>query len=202
MTTKRPGPKFTGVDTYQDRLGRFFFRYPMDWHQFQLQDGRDGVLFSPQAENPTTWFAVWVEDLKEHVVAEDLQVVRQGVDKGLSELPGVQIESATDSTLGNLLKFERIYTFQDGEATRKWKQWLLYVDHWLMVVTFQGESPEEWEYWLPMGNYSFAFFNFPQALWFAVDRELAEQRAKSKTPFVDATGVYDAESEDAEDAGE
>ena len=42
---------------------------------------------------------------------------------------------------------------------RKRKQWLLYVDIWLIVLTWQGSSPEEYEYWLPMGNYAFATFN-------------------------------------------
>ena len=197
MTTKRPGPKFTGVDTYRDPQGRFFFRFPSDWHRYELQDGREGVLFSPQAANPQTWFAAWAEDLKEHVVAEDLNVLRKGVDQGLSELKNVQVESASDVTMGNLIKFERIFTFEDNGQTRKWKQWLLYVDHWLMVVTYQGENPEEWEYWLPMGNYSFAFFNFPEALWFMVDRDLAAQRAKDQTPFVDTkTPIAQAEDEE------
>jgi hypothetical protein len=75
--------------------------------------------------------------------------------------------------LGNLVKFEHVFTFRDGEATRKWRQWQLYVDHWLMVATFQGESPEEYDYWFPIANHSFLSFTLPEQLWFAVDRDLA-----------------------------
>ena len=107
-------------------------------------------MYSPHAENPQTWFSVWVVDLKEKIVAEDLPVLRQGVEQGLAKLDDVQIEESTDNALSNLVKFERIFTFRDGEARRKWKQWQLYVDHWLMVVTYQGESLEEYDYWLPI----------------------------------------------------
>ncbi len=177
-TTKRPGPKFTGIDTYRDPLGRFTFRYPSDWYEHPLRDGLEGAMFSPQAENPQTWFSAWVVDLKEKVVAEDLHVLRQGVEQGLAKLQDVQIEESKDDALSNLVKFERIFTFRDGDVIRKWKQWQLYVDHWLMVVTYQGENPEEYEYWLPMANYSYHFFVLPEALWFATDRDLTGTLAK------------------------
>jgi hypothetical protein len=172
MTAQRPTPKFTGVDTYLDPKGRFNFRYPSDWHQHNLANKQEGTLFSPQATNPQTWFAVWLTDLKERIVAEDMPVLRQGVEQGLSQLPECNVELSIDDVLNNLVKFERVFTFRDGEATRKWRQWLLYVDHWLMVVTYQGESPEEYDHWYAMVNYSFNMFQLPQALWFAVDRDL------------------------------
>ena len=177
-TTQRPGPRFVGVDTYIDSHGRFTFRYPTDWYHYPLQEGLEGAMYSPQAQNPQTWFSAWVVDLKEKVVAEDLPVLRQGVEQGLAKLKDVQIEESKDDALSNLVKFERIFTFRDGDATRKWKQWQLYVDHWLMVVTYQGESPEEYDYWLPIGNYLFHFFHLPEALWFAVDRDLTGTLAK------------------------
>ena len=37
------------------------------------------------------------------------------------------------------------------------------------VVVFQGETPEEYHYWLPMGNYCFTSFQLPMALWYATD---------------------------------
>jgi hypothetical protein len=41
------------------------------------------------------------------------------------------------------------------------------------VVAYQGETVEEYEYWLPMGNHSFHHFVIPEALWFATDRDLS-----------------------------
>ncbi|HET9224601.1 MAG TPA: hypothetical protein VFO07_18960, partial [Roseiflexaceae bacterium] len=140
---------------------------------FDLEDQREGKMASPEPENPQTWFSVWISPLKLSVVAEDLDDLKDGVDEGLSQLPELRIESASDEALNNLIKFERIYTFREGEESRKRRSWLLYIDTWLMVVTYQGANEEEYAYWLPMGNYCFFRFELPEALWFATDRDLS-----------------------------
>jgi hypothetical protein len=173
--TKRPPPRYYGVRTYRDPHGRFSFQYPSDWHVFELEENRDGLMVSPEAENPQTWFSVWISQLELNVVAEDLEDLKDGVDEGLSQLPEIKVESASEETLNSLIKFERIYTFREGDMIRKRKSWLLYVDTWLMVVTYQGANEEEYAYWLPMGNYSFFRFELPEALWFATDRDLSGQ---------------------------
>jgi hypothetical protein len=170
--TQRPPPRFYGVGTYADPLGRFTARYPTTWHQFELEDNREGVLFSPEADNPRTWFSVWVSRLNENVVAEDLEDLKLGVDEGLAQLAECKIELAAEVPLGNLVKFERIFSFREDGVTRKRRMWILYVDTWQMVVTYQGATEEEYEYWLSMGNYSFHHFVIPEALWFATDRDL------------------------------
>ena len=171
--TQRPRPRFTGVDTYIDPVGRFSFRYPIDWHKFELEENRDGVMYSPEATDPQTYFAVWATLLDPPVVAEDQEDLRIGIQEGLAGLPEIKIESESEAVFGNLLKFERIFTFKDGEATRKRKLWLLYVDKWQIVVTYQGATPEEYQHWLSMGNYAFHFFTIPPELWFATDRDLS-----------------------------
>ena len=57
-------------------------------------------------------------------------------------------------------------------AVRKRKQWLLYVDRWLLCLTWQGASAPAYEHWFAMANQSFLTFEIPQALWFFTDREL------------------------------
>jgi hypothetical protein len=172
MTQRPARPQWTGVDTYADPLGRFTFRFPSDWHRFELDHNLEGVLFAPAQFEPQTFISAWVRKLDTNVVLEDQPLLREGVAEGLAQLGELEIESEDDSAYGNLLKFERIYTFHDGSATRKRKVWIMYVDKWQIVLTYQGESPEEYEYWLPMGNYAFFHFNIPQELWFATDRDL------------------------------
>ncbi|NWG20131.1 MAG: hypothetical protein HXY39_07350 [Chloroflexi bacterium] len=175
-STERPArPRFTGVDTYKDPLGRFTFRFPSDWHQFELDNGMEGVLFSPESENPQTFFSAWVRQLDAEAIAEDVPILQKGIAAGLEHLTDCVIESSSDDAYGNLLKFERVYTFRDGDATRKRKVWIMYVAQWQIVLTYQGRSPEAWEYWLPMGNYAFALFNIPPELWFATDRDLNQK---------------------------
>ena len=176
---KQEAPRWYGIRTYIDPKGRFRFRYPTGWHEFQLADDRDGVMYSPHASDPETWFSVWITRLDEAVVAEDMPDLRAGVDAGLEQLADCQVESATERVLSNLVKFKRIYTFQDRGVVRKRKVWLLYVDQWLFVVTWQGETVEQYHYWLPMGNYSFMHLTLPPELWFATDRDLVGMRASS-----------------------
>jgi hypothetical protein len=134
---------------------------------------REGFGFAPDPTDAATSFTAWVSPLGEKVVAEDLEELKAGVDAGLAALADCRVEVASDDTLSNLIKFERVYTFAEDGAVRKRRQWLLYVDTWLMCLTWQGSSPATYQYWLAMANQSFFGFELPQALWFATDRDLA-----------------------------
>jgi len=169
--TQRPPPRFTGVTTYQDPKGRYSLRFPTDWQRYDLE-GREGIRYAPRTDDPDTWFTAWVSKLEEKVVAEDLDDLKAGVQEGLEQLTDCVVASESDVVLGNLIKFERIFTFRENGAIRKRTVWLLYVDVWLISLTWQGSSEEEYEYWLPMANYAYATFNLPEALWFATDRDL------------------------------
>jgi hypothetical protein len=165
-------PRFTGVATYQDPLGRFQFRYPSDWRQNELDDELEGSKLSPVNADITTYVGAWVAKLDTNVVAEDLDVLREGIEDGLASLPDLVVEKSDDTLLSNLIKFERIYTFTEDGETRKRRAWMLYVDYWRIVLIFQGSTVDEYAYWEPMGNYTFSTFDIPQALWFATDRDL------------------------------
>jgi len=199
MSNDRPGPYFTSLHQYRDKLGRFSIRIPGDWHEFELEDDREGVLFSPQDDAPTTYVAGWVSQLTEHVVAEDMPVLLEGVEEGLRQLDNIDVLESKDDTISNLVKFERIYEFDDAGIRRKRRVWMMYVDTWSMVVIYQGETPAEYDYWISMGNYSFGTFNIPEALWFATDRELAGKRltegGESLTASASADGDDDSNSD-------
>lgn len=175
MTTRQP-PRFYGIDTYSDPQGRFRMRFPTTWQQSKLQhaDGTalDGAMFLPDPDDPATSLSAWVSGLEHAVVAEDLEDLRQGVEEGLTRFPECRVESAADLVLSNLVKFERVFTYREDDTLRKRKFWMLYVDRWLIVVSYQGSSVEEYEYWLAMANYSYATFFLPEELWFATDRDL------------------------------
>ena len=168
---RRETPKFTGVITHRDRLGRYAIRHPTDWRRSEIE-GRDGVMFFPDPRDQQTYLSVWATELEEHVVAEDLAPLAGGVADGLGALADCQVEQSSDVVLGNLVKFERVFTFREGGATRKRKLWLLYVDKWLISLTWQGATEDDYDHWLSMANYSYATFTIPEALWFATDRDL------------------------------
>ena len=170
--TKREAPRFTGVGTYQDRVGRFSVRYPTDWLR-QDHKEQDGATFLPNPVDPHTSFSVRVADVGERVVAEDLEDLKAGVSEGLAKLADCRVEAAAKVVLGNVIRLERTFTFCEDGATRKRKVWLVYVDKWLIVLTWQGSCEDEYEYWLAMVNYCLATFTLPEALWFATDRDVS-----------------------------
>ncbi len=165
-------PLFTGITTYRDEQGRFSFRHPSDWIGDELADDREGVIIRPEPDDPDTYFAVWVSPLEAGVVAEDLPELREGFDHGLNALADVTVESSQDDLYGNIVKLDRLFTFTEAGQTRKRHVWGMYVDTWQVLVSFQGSTVGEYDYWLPMGNYCFATFELPEALWFATDPEL------------------------------
>jgi hypothetical protein len=163
-------PRFRGVSAYQDSLGRFSFRYPSTWNTFELTDGHDGALFSPDDSEPRTYVAVWVSRLAGNVVAEDLDVLRSGIAEGLARLDCCDVLGSKDDAIGNVVRFERLYTFRDDEVTHKRRVWVLYVGTWQIVLVYEGESCSEYDYWSSLGNYSFATFDLAQDLWSSTDR--------------------------------
>ncbi len=171
---RRPA-QFVGVTTHQDPKGRFSVRFPTDWLQLPLA-GQEGAMFRPEPEDPHTYLMVWVETLEASVVAGDIDDLREGVKDGLAQLADVQVEAESELVLGNMIRFERVFTCTEDGATRKRRLWMLYVDKYLIALTWQGATPEDYEHWLAMANYSFATFTLPQWLWFATDPEMDEFR--------------------------
>jgi hypothetical protein len=210
-------PKFGGVATYFDPQARFAVRHASDWRPFVVtmapvvgqvpgpaSDGsraaperlvaRDGVGFLPDPADPQTSFSVWAARLSRPVTGQDVDALRVEVDVALSRLDGYAVEVAGECVVGEILRFERVYTFRDadgeaGESTgasalpaggsgddrgtngaaappvHKRRQWLIYSGEWLIGVTWQGSTAEEYRYWLAMANYSFITFELLPGLW-------------------------------------
>lgn len=187
-TPARATPKFTGIRTHRDPQGRFAVRFATDWGWFDIDEPigtaegarREGVGAAPDPGDPATVIAMWVAPLDTPVRAEDLADLRDGVDEGLAALEGCQVLDTEDIVLDNLVKFVRVYTFREGDATRKRQQWLLYAHKWLLCLTWQGSSIGEYDYWYAMANQTFHTMDIPQELMFATDRNYSD--AYDQTP--------------------
>jgi hypothetical protein len=178
----RETPKWTGILTHRDPKGRFSVRFATDWAWFVIDEPigtavgatREGVGAYPNPEDPNTLLTMWVAPLDVAVRAEDYPELAEGVDAGLSAHEECQVLATEDVTIDNLLKFVRVYTFRDGEVTRKRQQWLIYAHTWLFCLTWQGSTVEEYEYWYAMANQTFHTMDLPQELMFATDRDFAD----------------------------
>jgi hypothetical protein len=145
-------PGFEGLVLEQNKDWRYYFWYPKGWHRYDLTDGRVGVLCSPDAET-TTFFSVEAQALQTSVQPDDLDVLREGIEEGLAKLPGLDIESAQESCANGRVAFERVYTFQDGQMTRKRRIRLLYSGSTLYSLMSQGSTEKAYAHWLSMLNY-------------------------------------------------
>jgi hypothetical protein len=152
------GPAFEGLILEQNEASRYHFWYPKGWHRYDLTGDRLGVLCSPNAQDPTTYFSVEVQRLPVAARSEDVDVLRQGIEEGLSSLPGFCLESADESSSGARLTFERVFTFQDGDVVRKRRIRLVYVGTTLYSLIAQGEDEHAYTYWLSMLNYCYRTF--------------------------------------------
>lgn len=177
----RETPKWTGILTHRDPKGRFSVRFATDWAWFDIDrpwnvdDARcEGVGAAPNPEDPASVLEMWVAPLGFAVREGDFAELRDSVETSLANLDRCQVLGSEDIVIDNLIKFVRVYTFREGDVTRKRQQWLIYAHTWLFSLTWQGSSVEEYEYWYAMANQSFHTLEMPQELMFATDRDFAD----------------------------
>ena len=152
-------PAFEGLVLEQNTEQQFYFWYPKGWHRYDLSDGRAGVLCSPCAQDPTTYFSVQVQELPTAVhPQDDLDTLREGIHEGLAQLPGLHVESAEESYSETRITFERVFTFQDRAVTRKRRIRLLYAGARLYSLISQGSTENEYTRYLSMLNYCYLTF--------------------------------------------
>ncbi len=143
-----PRPQFKGLSW--QRSPNFSFLRPLDWHKFEWQDERQGVLFGPAPDDNATLFAVDVRDLGLQISAEDIDDLETGFLEGIHRLPDSAMESHERWSAGRLWGLEAKYTFSEAGDTRKRWVRVLYQDSRQLTVTAQGATIEQFDYWLPM----------------------------------------------------
>jgi hypothetical protein len=141
-------PAFKGLNSYRDK--HFSFFRPIDWVRFDWLDDRQGVLFGPSADDYATLFAVDVKDLETEITTADLDDLFTGFVAGIEQLPDSQIESHQKWVAGAVIGLEAKYSFRENEVVRK--RWIrvLYQDTRQIIVTAQGATAADFDYWLPM----------------------------------------------------
>jgi hypothetical protein len=149
-----PGvPAFAGMALYCNEEGRFCLWLPCDWYSFDLPGEGVQVLFSPYPADPYTGISAAKSTLKTKVSKADLPRLRDEFLQGIQALPGVEIETRSESLEGSLAILEARFTFLDGEVRRK--RWVktVYLGSSRLILTAQGRTPEDFKYCLPI------FFN-------------------------------------------
>jgi hypothetical protein len=150
---KREGPFYTGMYTHIDKAGGYSLVIPTDWHKLPLKKGIKGMMFSPYSDDINTSILAQKRKLKYAVKTDDLIMMRDAFEEGIKALPGVEIESVDAAYTTSINFFDARFTFLEGDIRRK--RWVrnIYWTESQLVLTAQGRTVEDFDYWLPM------FFN-------------------------------------------
>lgn len=148
--TQKERPFYTGMTLHPCEKGGFSLWVPSDWYKYDLQEGHVGMLFSPYPDDINTSLMAEKHQMKVKVKEDDAPILREGFLDGINALPGVEIESQSESISDTLTIFEARYTFLEGDARRKrWVKVVFWGRAQLLLVA-QGRTIEDFEYWLPM----------------------------------------------------
>ena len=148
--TKRPGPVYKGQTKYVNEDEGFAVWLPNDWHKFDMKEGHIGWIFSPSKDAFDTSFTVEKHILDYKVTPEDLDILVEGFEEGIRSLPDGEILETKYDTGKKAVILEAKFTFTEEGKTRK--RWVknMYWGEANLVMIAQGETVEEFHYWLPM----------------------------------------------------
>jgi hypothetical protein len=162
------GPVFTGLVVQRDLRYHYSFLLIDGWHSYELEsDGGTGRIFTPVEDDVTTSFSTEARDLGTAVTAEDLPILRDGVEEGLRQLPELTIEWSEAEAIGDFVTIEYRFTFREAETGELRKRWLrlAYQGQLQVRLIAQGANPESFDYWMPVFNQAIRTFQF--ADWWA-----------------------------------
>lgn len=149
---KRQGknPIWTGMKLYWDDEWDYSFWHAPEWLQYEFEDGRPGVILSPDESNPVNLFSVQPRELETEVTPDDLPALTEGFMAGLQALPGCKIESQEESISGSLIILDAKHTFEEkGETRKRWVR-LIYKGTRQYLLVGQGASVDDYRYWQSM----------------------------------------------------
>ncbi len=168
MSEQAEGPLLTGMTIHRDLRFRYSFLLTTGWYDYELEsEGGRGRIFTPTADDITTSFSTEARDLGTPIVAADLEILREGVEAGLAQLPELLLEEQQAETVGDFITLEYRFTFREADSNATRKRWLrlLYDGSTQVRLIAQGATPAAFDYWLPVFNQAMRTFQF--ADWWA-----------------------------------
>ena len=150
MPVENNNPQYSGLVKYTSKRDGYALWLPLGWHSFEMGNGRHGIIFSPNSALPAPAFSIEKTVLPYSVTKEDLPILKEGFQKGLSNLSPVEIETQNEIIEDKIMALEARLTFLDqGQTKKRWIR-IIYSGEAQLTMIAEGTSPEEFEYWLPM----------------------------------------------------
>jgi len=146
---KRKGPVYTGLRRYVSG-GGYAIWYPMGWREIPMTGEHKGIILAPYPDHVNTCIAAEKIILPLEVKKEDALTLKKGFEVGIKALEGAEIEMIEDSITNNLVLLDARYTFlENGVRRKRWTR-NLYWNEAQLVLLAQGQTVEDYDYWLPV----------------------------------------------------
>jgi hypothetical protein len=151
---------------HRDLAWNYSFWRPASWRRYDMQE-RYGYIYAP-TEDPRTGFYVSVRDLDGELdqpfSKADLDVVREGLLRGLQDLPECEVLQVQEVAKGPAIGIEALLTFAlDGETCKR-HLYLLYHGEKEFTLYSQGLPVEAYERYVDPFKFIYATFVFKDVL--------------------------------------
>lgn len=151
---------------HRDLRWNYSFWRPASWRRYDMTE-RYGYIYAPEPD-PRTGFYVSVRDLSDNlgrpVTPDELPVVREGLTRGLRDLPGCEILHLKEIAKGPAIGLEALLTFDlDGETCKR-QLYLLYHQDKEFTLYGQGVPVEAYERYVDHFKFIYATFVFKDVL--------------------------------------
>jgi hypothetical protein len=151
---------------HRDLAWSYSFWRPASWRRYDMTE-RYGYIYAPE-QDPRTGFYVSVRDLSDNlgrpVAPAELPVVRDGLIRGLHDLPECEVLHLKEVTKGPAIGLEALLTFAlDGETCKR-QLYLLYHEGKEFTLYSQGVPVEAYERYLDPFKFIYATFVFKDVL--------------------------------------
>ncbi len=188
-------PSFTGFLVWRDVAHQVSILYPREWSQ---EEGPPLRLRAPADAPHMATMTVEASRLPTTVEPDDLETLREGLERGIGSIRGAQVVRSDAESVGSLVDLEVEHTYladeaEDGAPPVTWRRWLRVMYQRDVQYTLSAESldGDAFEYWRP------AFHSMMRMAIFA--DWTAEVTGRSWEPLdVQAVEIGPGETTDAE----
>ncbi len=153
MVENRKPPIYTGLKKHLEKEAGYAIWVPSDWTRFDMTEDHWGVIYSPYTDRYDTCFMAERFRLKFSVTEADVSLLADAFQEGIMALDGVDVEEVKSEGRKDVVILEAKFTFlENGQRRKRWVRNLYWGNGQLLFIA-QGETVEDFDYWLPM------FFN-------------------------------------------
>lgn len=143
----RKAPVYTGIVKHWDEKAGYAVWLSKDWRKIDMVEGRRGWIFTPYPDHFDTSFTCEKITLDYKVTPEDAEILMEGFEAGINNLPDAVIEYRNLETGKMVIIMEAKFTFtENGQRRKRWVKSMYWGEANLVLIA-QGATEDDFAYW-------------------------------------------------------